>query len=62
MWVAAQLFKVFTAFLFVPVNSPDISPGQRRWLSAPAVGLCLGRSLQPNTSRARAIRGTGPPT
>lgn len=43
-------------------HSPDISPGQRWWLSAPAAGLCLSRSLQPNTSRACSIRGTGPCT
>ncbi|KAM7418020.1 hypothetical protein PAMA_017589 [Pampus argenteus] len=36
-------------------HSPDIRPGQRRRLSAPAAGLCLSHSLQLNTSGARLI-------
>ncbi|KAM7389479.1 hypothetical protein PAMP_023455 [Pampus punctatissimus] len=36
-------------------HSPDIRPGHRRWLSAPAAGLCLSHSLQSNTSGVRLI-------
>lgn len=36
-------------------HSPDISPGQRWWPRAPAAGLCLSHSLQPNTSRAPTV-------
>lgn len=44
-------------------HSPDISAGQRWWLSAPAAGLCLlplCHSLQPNTAEPATSMARGP--